>query len=414
MKKFQFSIIFLLSGISLVLAQVGIHTSLPLSTLDINAKNSTGTSNGVDGLLIPRVDRERAQSMTSVPISTLIFINSISTGTSAGTAINIDATGYYYFSGTAWVKLGTSNFYNSNGRLAGTRIVTTNGNPIVFMNDMTSVGIVASSVLGTLSANGSSRGSLSLTGGSSHLDLYVDDNNQAQINSYGNSTQLSIGTTNDAALALKTNDREKIIILGNGNVGIGTNTPGSKFEIASGNANISGLRFTNLTSASPTGTGQSIGVDTNGNIITVANPSPASINTATVNNTNGIDFNVNDLAATVVTGTSQSITIPSGGKTLFINFMLGIDYTGTPEGGGKATYEARLYIDGVATDCYLRTQETSAGTNTQFTINTVKFLNTGNHTLDVRMIRAVNNGTTSGVTMTCRPISMSFNASYIN
>ncbi|PQA89986.1 hypothetical protein B0A69_21435 [Chryseobacterium shigense] len=399
---------------SLVMAQMGIHTSLPLSTLDINAKNPTGTSNGIDGLLIPRVDRERAQNMAAIPISTLIFVNSIATGTLTGTAVNMNATGYYYFNGIAWTKLGTSNFYNSNGLLSGTRTVTTNGNPLVFMNGMTSVGIVASSVLGTLSANGSSRGSLYLTGGSSHLDLYVDDNSLAQINSYGNSTQFSIGTINDASLALKTNNREKIIILGNGNMGIGTNTPGSKFEIASGSAHISGLKFTNLTSASPISTGQAIGVDATGNIITVANPAPASINTAAVNSTNSANYNVNDLTATIVTGTSQTITIPAGGKTLFINFMLGIDYTGNPAGGGQATYEARLYIDGAATDCYLRTQETTAGTNTQFTINTIKFLSAGNHTLDIRMIRAINNGTTSGANMPCRPISISFNASYIN
>lgn len=53
-------------------AQVGIHTSSPETTLDIKAKNPTGSTKNVDGLLIPRVDRQRAQSMTGVPQSTLI------------------------------------------------------------------------------------------------------------------------------------------------------------------------------------------------------------------------------------------------------------------------------------------------------------------------------------------------------
>jgi hypothetical protein len=415
MKRFQVSIIFLFAGFSLALAQAGINNSLPIATLDITAKNPTGSATNVDGLLIPRVDRQRAQSMSSVPNSTLIYINSIATGTLTGSAVNIDAVGYYYFSGTAWTKLGTSvNFYNSNGTLTGARTITTNGNPLLFTNENTSVAIVTSQGLGTLAASGFTKGSTTLTGGSANLDIYVEDASPAQINSYGNSTKLSIGTTNAAPLTLKTNSTEKITVLSNGNIGIGTTVPNARFEVSSGVANVSGLRVTNLTSASPIGTGQSIGVDAAGNIITVANSTPASINTATVNSTTGADYNVNDLIATVITGTSQSITIPTGGKTLFINFMLGIDYMGSPSGGGQATYEARLYIDGVATDCYLRTQETTAGTNTQFTINTVKFLTAGSHTLDIRMIRAVNNGTISGVNMPCRPISMSFNASYIN
>lgn len=415
MKRFQLSILCLAAGISFAIAQTGINNNTPLSTLDITAKNPTGTTTNVDGLLIPRVDRERAQSMIDVPISTLIYVNSMATGTLTGTAVNIDATGYYYFNGTVWTKLDAPlNMYSSNGTLSGQRTITTNGNPLLFVNGDTSTGFVTSSILGTIAAIGPVRGALSLTGGAANLDIYTDDASQTQINSYGNSTKLIVGTNNATSLTLKANGTEKITILGNGNVGVGTSAPNAKFEIASGTANTSGLKLTNLTSASPIGTGQSIGVDATGNIITVANPTPASINTATVNSTTGTDYNVNDLVATVVTGTSQTITVPAGGKSLFINFMLGIDYVGSPAGSGLGTYEARLYIDGVATDCYLRTQESTAGTSTQFTINTVKFLTAGNHTVDVRMIRAVNNGTTSGANMPCRPISMSFNASYIN
>jgi hypothetical protein len=94
---------FLFSG--LVFAQIGINSKDPLSTLDINAKNSTGVTTATDGILIPRVDRQRAQSMTNIPISTLIYVNNISTGTQSGVAFNIDETGFYYFNGTEWVKL---------------------------------------------------------------------------------------------------------------------------------------------------------------------------------------------------------------------------------------------------------------------------------------------------------------------
>lgn len=250
MKKIVLSIVIALSAFSAkTYAQVGINTSAPASTLDMVAINTTGTTTNVDGLLMPRVDRQRAQSMTGVPLSTLIYVNSIATGTAAGTAVNITSIGNYYFDGTVWVKL---------------------------------------------------------------------------------------------------------------------------------NAGATATSFS-------------------------------------VNSTSGAPFNVNDTTITIVSGTSQSITIPTGGKALFINFMLGIDYTSTPPGSGTAYYEARLYIDGVSTDCYLRTQEyPSLGSSAQYTLNTVKPLTAGAHTFDVRMTRTANNGTTSGANMSCNPISMSFNGTYIN
>ncbi|PKF74142.1 tail fiber domain-containing protein [Chryseobacterium sp. PMSZPI] len=118
-------------------AQVGIGTSNPASTLDISAKNSTGTSTNVDGLLIPRVDRQRAQSMASVPTSTLIYINNIATGTQTGTAVNIDTIGYYYYNGSAWVKLNPpaptiNNIYNADGTLTANRTVTQGNNTLAF------------------------------------------------------------------------------------------------------------------------------------------------------------------------------------------------------------------------------------------------------------------------------------------
>lgn len=251
MRKIILPIVIFISALSIKTnAQVGVNTNIPASTVDLTAKNGTGTTSNVDGLLMPRVDRQRAQSMTAVPISTLIYVNNVATGTAAGIAVNITTTGYYYFDGSVWTKL---------------------------------------------------------------------------------------------------------------NVG-------------------------------------------------------ASIFTASVNSTTGADYSVNDLGNTIVSGTSQSFTIPAGGKALFINFMLGIDYVGAaPAGSGNAYYEARLFIDGVATDAYLRNQEYGTpNLNSQFTINTVKPLTAGTHTLDIRMIRSANNNTTSGANIICRPISMSFNASYVN
>ncbi|MCS3529505.1 hypothetical protein [Chryseobacterium sp. JUb7] len=132
---------------SIAIAQVGISTSNPQSTLDITAKNATGSTTSVDGLLVPRVDRQRAQSMKSIQTSTLIYINNISTGTQTGTAIYVDAVGYYFYDGAAWVKLhspdnvapiGNSlNIYNSNGTLTGNRTVSQADKTLAFTSTAT-------------------------------------------------------------------------------------------------------------------------------------------------------------------------------------------------------------------------------------------------------------------------------------
>ncbi|MFP3591410.1 hypothetical protein [Chryseobacterium sp. SIMBA_038] len=201
-----------------------------------------------------------------------------------------------------------------------------------------------------------------------------------------------------------------------GSLGIGTSAPTSKVELNSGTANTSGLKFRNLTSSTPVASaGQTLGVDASGTIITVPNASAPSVVTAEVANTSNTGYLVNDLGYIMIPTTQQALNIPAGGKAVFINFMLGIDYAAFPSGGGSAYYEVRLFIDNQPTNVYLTVQEKDqGGSNASFSFSTVKSLSAGSHTIDARMIRAVNNGTTSGANMTCRIISMSFNASYIN
>ncbi|WP_415328203.1 hypothetical protein [Chryseobacterium sp. MMS23-Vi53] len=145
----------------LYFGQVGINTTSPAATLDIVAKNSTGTSTNIDGLIVPRIDRQRAQNMTGITTSTLVFINSIATGTQTGIAANIDTTGYYYYDGTVWVKLHNPtnatnlgvNIYNSDGTLTGNRIVTQNANTLAFTGTAVNAFSVAGSAFSVDASN---------------------------------------------------------------------------------------------------------------------------------------------------------------------------------------------------------------------------------------------------------------------
>ncbi|MET3535043.1 hypothetical protein [Chryseobacterium limigenitum] len=162
MKKTVSSIVMVISFFTIqAYAQVGIDTASPASTLDVNAKNATGATTNVDGMLVPRVDRQRAQIMTGIPTSTLIYINNATTGLQSGAAVNIDDVGYYYYNGTAWVKMhnpnnsifSNVNIYNSDGSLTGNRIVTQAANTLAFTATATNAFSVDGSTLSVDAAN---------------------------------------------------------------------------------------------------------------------------------------------------------------------------------------------------------------------------------------------------------------------
>ncbi|MET3537724.1 hypothetical protein [Chryseobacterium limigenitum] len=136
---------------SAIFSQVGINNSTPTSTLDITAQASTGATTNVDGMLIPRVNLQRAQLMTAVPTSTLIYVNDISIGTATGIAVDITSTGFYYFDGTKWTAVITSN-NNNDWHLTGNTgtnpsnnfIGTSDNQPVVFKINNTNAGTLSS------------------------------------------------------------------------------------------------------------------------------------------------------------------------------------------------------------------------------------------------------------------------------
>lgn len=111
----------------MVFAQVGINTSNPKATLDIVARNATGAITDADGIIIPQVDRQRAQNMATVETSTMIYVNNISTGANSGKAIHIDELGFYYFDGDIWQKLNLNNNSYSLGDIQYSARTTDHG-----------------------------------------------------------------------------------------------------------------------------------------------------------------------------------------------------------------------------------------------------------------------------------------------
>ncbi|WP_139785376.1 hypothetical protein [Chryseobacterium phocaeense] len=245
--------------------QVGINTANPQGTFDITAKNATGTSTNTDGILIPRIDRQRAQSMTGVQTSTMVYVNSTATGTQTGTAVNIDATGYYFYNGTVWVKLENpnnaaagNNIYNGNGTLTNNRTVTQGANTLAFTGTATN----AFSVDGTTFSVDASNNRVGIGTSSPNFPLdirgagygFQQSNGTVDIRTWigtGSGSAVPsayIGTSSGHPLDLMTGDSSRLRVATNGNVGIGTMNPETRLDItAAAGSNTFGFQHTDGT-----------------------------------------------------------------------------------------------------------------------------------------------------------------------
>ncbi|WP_336703296.1 hypothetical protein [Chryseobacterium indologenes] len=245
MKKKVLPLAILLLTFCKVHSQVGINTTSPAATLDITAKNATGTSTSVDGVLITRLDRQRAQSMTGVPASTLIYVNSVATGSQTGTAVNIDTEGYYYYDGSAWVKLhnptnsATGNIYNTDGTLTGNRTVSQGSNTLAFTGTQPNAFSVNGSTFSVDAANG--RVGVGTTTPNTKLTISTPDSNfglshtngTISLRTYigGGAGFLGTSTAND--LKLMTNNTAKMVVTSGGTVGVNVSSPSAVLDIMS-------------------------------------------------------------------------------------------------------------------------------------------------------------------------------------
>lgn len=308
-------------------AQVGINTPSPAATLDVTARDATGTTTNVDGILIPRVDRQRAQSMTGTPVSTLIYVNSIATGTQAGTTVNIDAIGYYYYNGSLWTKLNAPvNIYNSDGTITGNRIATTAGNSLTFENGANNVAIGTAGTQGIVSATGSSRGAFQANGGTGVLNMFVDNGSSAQITTSGNSTSMNLNTITANPINILTNNTNRMTVTGTGNVGIATQTPQKTLHVngslqvvnelnVGGNATTAGLAGTTGQILTSSGAGAAPTWKT-------LNTSSGTISSANyVQGTTALTITQGTVAD--VPGVTITLTVPAGTTQTFLFNILG-------------------------------------------------------------------------------------------
>nr|WP_315140971.1 hypothetical protein [uncultured Flavobacterium sp.] len=218
---------------TLFFAQVGIGTTTP----DTSAKLEVNASN--KGFLPPRVTLTGTADITTIASpATGLFVYNTAT---AGTAPSNVSPGFYYYDGSKWQRIinqqpdATVEFDQATPTTGG--VVFTPNNP-------------ASKDYVYVSTTNNSQWTYNGT-------TYVTYTPPAST-----AWNLSGGTTD--AGSNKTNG-----IYRDGNVGIGTTTPGNKLEIKATTANQSGLKLTNLTSSSPVSSGATLGVDTNGNVVTV-------------------------------------------------------------------------------------------------------------------------------------------------
>lgn len=263
--KNTLAILFLLFSMVTV-AQVGVGTPTPAATLDITAANLTGTT--VDGLLIPRVSRLRAQTMTGMPTSTIIYVDNIATG-GTGTTVNVTSVGFYFFNGTIWEKLGSGAtagwLTTGNSGLSGTTnfLGTTDNVDVAFRRNNAAAGkIGATSTAFGVNALTAGVATNNVGIGTSALRLSTGDNNVA----VGNGT-LSANTT------------------GVQNTGVGN----SALPVNTGSAN-TGIGF------------QSLNANTGGNNGTALGFRALAKNTTASNNT-GIGF---EALTNNTTGTSNT------------------------------------------------------------------------------------------------------------
>ncbi|MFN0254975.1 hypothetical protein E6A44_005285, partial [Pedobacter ureilyticus] len=117
------------------------------------------------------------------------------------------------------------NIYNANGTLTGLRTVTTADYLLRFVGTGSTVGISTNATEGRVTATGTNRGSITVTGGNSIVDVYADNNLKGQVAARGTGTTgLDIRTEGATPLSFLTDNTHRMRITSTGEVAIGATT----------------------------------------------------------------------------------------------------------------------------------------------------------------------------------------------
>ncbi|MGC4040275.1 MAG: hypothetical protein QM710_05695 [Flavobacterium sp.] len=331
-------------------AQVGVGTTTPESTFDVVALLPTGTSSTVDGILIPRVDRQRAQSMAGITASTLVYVNSIATGTATGTAVNISSTGFYYYDGSVWQKITTT--ANTSWNLSGNTL-TTPGTDFLGTTDAVDLRIKTA---------GTDRWNIS-NSNSGQLQSYSLGSAGAPVYSFQGDQNTGIYSSGADALDFSTGGTSRMGIDSAGNVGIGTVPTASTILDMSSITNkalevpnVALAATTTATLSSPATGAMVYNTATAGSGSTAVFPgyyywngsawismSIGGQNSATTFSSAGVTITA-AAAFTLIPGLTTTITVPVN-CTLLVTADVGISTNSTSATGYSAT-DVALIVDG--------------------------------------------------------------------
>ncbi len=300
MKKTLITLVIIISNVTYA-QNIGINSTgaAPAASAMLDIDAAPGNNKGLLVPRIPLIATTNAAPVTA-PATSLMVYNTATAG-SGSTAV---VPGYYYWDGSKWVKLTTSAWEtNGNaGTIAGTHFIGTtdaqdvvvktnnierarilsagnfgigtiapveklhvNGNILandgIYPQASYNVGYSSSTVISDIFEPWTDNG-IKIYDANSLSHLHLEAVGHCVIQAYGTAGAPKSSLENTAYSSLILQDR-------GGNVGIGNITPGNKLEITSATANTSGLRFTNLTAASPTvaSNGKALSVDVNGDVV---------------------------------------------------------------------------------------------------------------------------------------------------
>ncbi|MEN5306305.1 hypothetical protein ABE425_02245 [Chryseobacterium cucumeris] len=167
MKKNFITVIVLFSQI--VYSQssgVGINTTTPKSTFDINGKkDSSGlaVSTDIAGLQAPRLTIAELTSKGDTLYGpdqkgAMVYITDVSGGNVTGQRSNITSVGYYYFDGSAWQKMVTTTLQPWHSTTTGTGEATVTEN--IYHSGNVGIGITSPDVSAALEVASTNKGIL--------------------------------------------------------------------------------------------------------------------------------------------------------------------------------------------------------------------------------------------------------------